>query len=252
MVDRTNFAACVAFAGALFLAAFSGGCASAPEPELTELATTRWIDVTPQNGVWDDYYRRTSDPANCSIRFRVMRHPDAIGVEAYVRDDSVVVDNCPKGSISCETWKDDCLEVFFDGDFDRNPDTRGPDDDHPLPCNAGGEYAIAANGSTQSDYASAKKCFGTLWGGAAEPWMEKGRRIGTHYRLWFHWECLGRAAPRPDETARFGFTICVHDDDDGGANDLALYWKGNPAKPYADERRFGTVTFRPNGAIDID
>ena len=51
-----------------------------------------------------------------------MRNEDnTIGVEAFVRDDKVVVDDCKAGGISCETWKDDCLEVFFDGDNDRNP-----------------------------------------------------------------------------------------------------------------------------------
>ena len=218
-----------------------------------ELWSSPWTEVTPQNGVWDEYYRRTDDPANCSFRFRVMRYASAIGVEAFVRDDKVVVDDCPADSISCETWKDDCLEVFFDGDNDRNPNTRGPEyETNPTPCNAGGEYAIAANGSSQSDYASAKKCFGTLWGGTSEPWEEGGRRVGTYYRLWFRYECLGLPTPYAHEPVRFGFTICVHDDDDGGANDLALYWKGNPKIPYADESAFGTVEFpgRPTDRLD--
>lgn len=211
-----------------------------------ELWSSPWTEVTPRNGVWDEYYRRTDDPANCSFRFRVMRHAAAIGVEAFVRDDKVVVDDCPTNSISCETWKDDCLEVFFDGDGDRNPNTRGPQyETNPTPCNAGGEYAIAANGSTQSDYASAKKCFGTLWGGTVELWKEGGKRVGTHYRLWFTYACLNRPTPRLDEPVSFGFTICVHDDDDGGANDLALYWKGNPKIPYADESAFGTILLPP-------
>lgn len=219
-------------------AAKGGGAFRARE----ELWSTSWTEVNGKNGVWDDCYRQTKDPANCSFKFRVMRHVDAIGVEAFVRDDRVVVDNCPANSISCETWKDDCLEVFFDGDNDRNPNTRGTDEAHPLACNAGGEYAMAANGSSQSDYASAKRCFGTLWGGTAEPWTKGDVRRGTHYRLWFKYACLGRPTPRLDEPVRFGFTICVHDDDDGGANDLALYWKGNPKIPYADESAFGTIT----------
>ena len=205
--------------------------------------TGEWIDVTPANGVKDDYYPLQADPAKCSFRFRVSRTlENTIGVEAYVRDDKVVVDDCAPGSLSCPTWKDDCLEVFFDGDGDRNPNTRGPDwNENPTPCNAGGEYAIAANGATQSDYASAKKCFGRAWGGTAEPWTENGRRVGTHYDLWFGWECLNRPAPRPDEPVKFGFTICVHDDDDGKACDYALYWKGNPKYPFADESAFGEI-----------
>lgn len=223
------------------------GCAHLPPPDMTELWSSGWTDVTPQNGVWDDYYAHAKDPDDCSIRWRVMRYAEAIGVEAYVRDQSVVVDDCPPGRISCTTWTDDCLEVFFDGDNDRNPNTRGPDyEENPLPCNAGGEYAIAANGSSQSDYASAKKCFGTLWGGIAEPWKDgTGKCIGTHYKLWFRYECLNRPTPPLSDPVRFGFTICVHDDDDGGAADIAMYWKGNPKYPYADESAFGEIVLPP-------
>ena len=212
----------------------SGVVASQPSP---------WTEVTAQNGVKDDCYPLQADPAKCSFRFRVSRTAkNTIGVEAYVRDDKVVVDDCEPGSVSCPTWRDDCLEVFFDGDGDRNPNTRGPEwNSKPTPCNAGGEYAIAANGATQSDYASAKKCFGREWGGVAEPWMENGRRVGTHYDLWFGWKCLNRPVPRPDEPVKFGFTICVHDDDDGQACDYALYWKGNPKYPFADESAFGEI-----------
>jgi len=223
------------------------GCLHTQAPDAVELWSSGWTDITPQNGVWDDYYARTEDPNDCSIRWRVMRYAEAIGVEAYVRDQAVVVDDCAPGRISCPTWKDDCLEVFFDGDNDRNRNTRGPDyETNPLPCNAGGEYAIAANGSSQSDYASAKTCFGTLWGGVAEPWTDAtGRRVGTHYRLWFRYECLNRPTPSLSEPVRFGFTLCVHDDDDGGAADLALYWKGNPKIPYADESAFGEIVLPP-------
>ena len=43
-----------------------------------------WTEVTPQNGVWDEYYRRTDDPANCSFRFCVSRYADSLGVQAQV------------------------------------------------------------------------------------------------------------------------------------------------------------------------
>ena len=220
------------------------GLAAAPR----EAWSSDWIEVTAANGVKDDYYPLQREPEKCSFKFRVMRHADnTIGVEAFVRDDRIMTDDSPAGSISCPTWKDDCLEVFFDGDGDGNPNTRGPDwNDNPTPCNAGGEYAIAANGATQSDYASAKKCFGALWGGFAKPWLEKGIRIGTHYRLWFTWDCLARAAPPPGEQVPLKMTVCIHDDDDGGACDYALYWKGNPKYPFADESAFGEIVL---GAI---
>ena len=227
---------------ALAVAVFLGGTSLAAER--VEAWSSDWIEVTAANGVKDDYYPLQTEPEKCSFKFRVMRNTDnTIGVEAFVRDDKIVVDDSPAGSISCPTWKDDCLEVFFDGDNDRNPNTRGPEwNDNPTPCNAGGEYAIAANGATQSDYASAKKCFGSLWGGFAKPWNKDGVRIGTHYRLWFDWACLARPAPRPDEAVTLRMTVCIHDDDDGDTCDYALYWKGNPKYPFADESAFGEIT----------
>ena len=230
------------FAVAVFVG-FTGFAA-----ELREAWSSDWIEVTAANGVKDDYYPLQREPEKCSFRFRVMRNEDnTIGVEAFVRDDRIVTDDSPAGSISCPTWKDDCLEVFFDGDGDGNPNTRGPEwNDNPTPCNAGGEYAIAANGATQSDYASAKKCFGARWGGFAKPWIKEDARIGTHYRLWFTWDCLARAAPPPGEQVPLKMTVCIHDDDDGGACDYALYWKGNPKYPFADESAFGEIVL---GAI---
>lgn len=205
--------------------------------------SSEWFHVTASNGVKDVEYPVQAEPEKSSFDFRYMRNTDnTIGVEAFVRDDRIVVDDCTPGALSCPTWKDDCLEVFFDGDNDKNPNTRGPNySTTPTPCNAGGEYVITANGASQSDCASSKKCFGRLWGGRAEPWMKDGRRIGTHYLLWFSWECLNRPAPRPDEAILLRTTICIHDDDNGGACDYALYWKGNPKYPYADESAFGEI-----------
>ncbi len=224
--------------------AFAVLCADLAFGELRSIAwSSDWFRVSAANGVKDDFYPLQHDPDKCSFTFRLLRHADnSIGLEAFVHDDVIVTDDSPPGSISCQTWRDDCLEVFFDGDNDCNPNTRGPDwNENPTPCNAGGEYAIAANGATQSDYASAKKCFGSLWGGFAEPWLDGARRIGTHYRLWFDWKCLNRQPPRPDEVVPLRMTVCIHDDDDGGACDYALYWRGNPKYPFADESAFGEV-----------
>ena len=247
MPAKKTFLPSAILPGILLLVCCSPVCAAAGA------GPAEWIEVTAANGVKDDYYPLQREPEKCSFRFRVWRNKDnTIGVEAFVRDDRIVPDDSPAGSVSCPTWKDDCLEVFFDGDNDCNPNTRGPEwNDNPLPCNAGGEYAIAANGATQSDFASAKKCFGTLWGGLAEPWTRDGARIGTHYRLWFSWECLNRPAPRPDEDVAVRMTVCIHDDDDGGTCDYALYWKGNPKYPFADESAFGEVVLEKLDGLDF-
>ena len=70
-------------------------------------------------------------------------------------------------------------------------------------------------------------------------------RFLLEYDLWFSWKCLGYVnPPDPHKDVTFGFNICVHDDDDGGRADHALYWKGNPVLPYRDESAFGTLTLK--------
>ncbi|MBQ2629055.1 MAG: hypothetical protein IJG13_05195, partial [Kiritimatiellae bacterium] len=95
-IDREGLKTAGARAGFVLLMAVSSVASAADVPGWT----SDWIDVTPQNGVWDEYYRRTDDPANCSFRFRVSRYADSLGVEAFVRDDRVVVDDCKAGGIS--------------------------------------------------------------------------------------------------------------------------------------------------------
>ena len=216
------------------------GCASGGAPTGRELSSTAVIRVTPANGVWDAEYGRTDSEADCSFEFRVVRYEDGIGVKAVVTDDKVVVDDCAAGSVSCPSWDDDNLECFFDGDNDRSPDARVGNGLY-----YGGEYTLVANGAAQSDYSGHPRSFGRLWRGTVVREDAPGGGSLVRYDIWFSWRCLGRKRPpAPDEDVTFGFNICVHDDDDGGRNDRALYWKGNPARPYRDESAFGTIVLK--------
>lgn len=214
-----------------------------------ELYSTEEFTVTPANGVWDDEYGRTENAKDCSFTFRVVRYADGVGVKATVIDDSVMTDDCQPGAVAvedangkqvCPSWDDDNLECFFDGDHDRSKDARAG---HGLEY--GGEFTFVANGSAQSDFSGFPKTFGKAWKGTVKVTAlpEGGNRLD--YDMWFAWSCLGRrVAPKPEEDVTFGFNICIHDDDDGGRNDKALYWKGNPALPYRDESAFGTITLK--------
>ena len=229
----------IAFPAVMAALLSAAGCATRAVAR-AELFATGTFAVTPENGVWDDEYGRTSDPDDCSFTFRVIRYDDGIGVTAAVIDDRVTTDDCEPGSVSCPGWDDDNVECFFDGDHDGSKDSRSG---HGLEY--GGEFTLVANGAAQSDFSGQPRGFGRTWKGTASvsPRPEGGFRID--YRLWFSWECIGRRTPpRPDEDVTFGFNICVHDDDDGGRNDRALYWTGNPALPYRDESAFGTVTLK--------
>lgn len=52
--------------------------------------------------------------------------------------------------------------------------------------------------------------------------------------------------PVLDETPEYVVTPAngVWDVEYGKRNDHALYWKGNPARPYRDESAFGTIVFK--------
>ena len=48
-----------------------------------------------------------------------------------------------------------------------------------------------------------------------------------------------------DKPDRIGFNIGVQDDDGGGRRDHALYWTGNPRRPFSDESAFGILVLDP-------
>lgn len=204
------------------------------------ISCTPTILVTPENGVWDDEYGRTADAKNCSFEFSVARYPEGIAVTATVYDDKLVTDDCKPGTVTCPSWDDDNLEVFFDGNHDKSSDARAGDG-----LKYGGEFTLVANGSAQSDFSGQPKSFGKAWRGTVRPEQQPDGSWKIHYDLFFTWACIGRRRPPADtEDLTFGFNICIHDDDDGGRNDHALYWKGNPARPYRDESQFGDITLK--------
>ena len=226
------------------------GCRLFCQDERRVVSESPWYEVSPQNGVWDAEYGRTDDPANASFRLRVLRYADGIGVEAIARDDRIVTDNCKPGAIAvhddiygqnaCPSWDDDNLECFFDGD-----DVKSKKKRQAGVSSGGGEYALVANGAAQSDFSCCPKSFGQKWQGMAriEKYPQGGYTIA--YTLWFSWECLGwKVPPQENEDIRFGFNICMHDDDDGGRNDRALFWKGDTLFPYRDESQFGEIVLK--------
>ena len=110
---------------------------------------------------------------------------------------------------------------------------------------AGASVTLVANGAANSDCSSCPGGFGREWTGTATRRQRPDGGWDVEYDLRFSWKCLGRARPpRPGEDVKFGFNVCVHDDDDGGRADRALYWKGNPEMPYRDESGFGTVVLK--------
>ena len=59
------------------------------------------------------------------------------------------------------------------------------------------------------------------------------------YLFLIPWAVMGRT----NVPERIGFNIGVQDDDGGGGRDHALYWTGNPKRPFSDESAFGILVF---------
>ena len=183
-----------------------------------------------------------------------------------VFDDDLSADTCPTGAVSCAAWDDDAVEVFLDGEFARLPDSRA---DGGVHLKHGGEFALVANGAANSDFSGYPRTYaGGIWdkrGGDPPPvwWTGDANQPGAvfgesvrntlapglvpetavevDYFFWFPWSAMGRT----DKPDRIGFNIGVQDDDGGGRRDHALYWTGNPRRPFSDESAFGILVLDP-------
>lgn len=233
------------FTSLVFIGLLAGCAFFASEEKDLVFDETEVFTVTPATGVWDEEYGRTGDPKNCSFSFRIVRKAEGLEVLALVQDNAVVTDDSPYGpsagkNAARKPWDDDTFQCFFDGDLDGTPDS------HAVEGRLwGGEYALTANGMAQSDRSSCPDGFGRQWTGRVFVTKNGANDYLLDYKLFFTWACLGLPAPpAEDQDVTFGFNACVHDDDDGGRADRALYWKGSPTMPYSDESRFGRITLK--------
>jgi len=230
-------------------------------------ADLRWTFVTPENGAVDAGTTAPLGPSDLCYGFLAMYDDTGLTVFVVTFDDDISTDNCPPGSTSCWAWDDDAVEIFLDGEFARLPDSRA---DHGVHLKHGGEFSLVANGAAMSDFSgypnsfaalgeqgSLSDGFGTatnaLWTGLVEqqdlqrapmlaqpdcpPGFAPEGTKETDYMFYCSWAAMGRTN-RPD---RIGFNIGVQDDDGGGRRNHALYWTGNPARPFSDESAFGIL-----------
>ena len=221
-------------------------------------ATNGVVDAETQPPVGDDdlsfWFSCTYDTAGLAVKVAVLD------------DDARRADTCPSNAVSCAAWDDDAVEIFIDAELARLPDSRA---DGGIQLKHGGEFALVANSAANSDYSGYPNTFfrvdrrhfvkkGTAelagmanstnawWSGCAMPFtVGAGSQDDTSkltlYTFYIPWAAMGRTS-RPD---RVGFNISVQDDDGGGRRDHALYWVGDPKRPYSNESAFGILVFDP-------
>ena len=222
------------------------------------------VFVSVTNGVVDAGTKAPDGDDDLSYWFNCAYDDNSLAVWVAVLDDDFrCADTCPSNATSCAAWDDDAVEIFIDGEFARLPDSRA---DGGVHLKHGGEFALVANGAANSDFSGYPNTFFRIdperfdekalealeqstnawWSGCSMPFPAGPGRASdssplTLYFFNIPWSAMGRTN-RPD---RIGFNIGVQDDDGGGRRDHALYWTGNPARPFSDESAFGILVFDP-------
>ena len=211
------------------------------------------VFVSVTNGVVDAGTTPPLDDKDLCYWFDCSYSEDALYVSVVVFDDDRQSDSCAEGSVSCPAWDDDAVEIFLDGEFARLPDSRA---DGGVHLKHGGEFTLVANGAAMSDFSGHPKTFAPLmdldrqkavqastnvwWTGMVLPVLSgPGETVpgALSYNFLIPWAAMGRT----NAPARIGFNIGVQDDDGGGRRNHALYWTGNPARPFSDESAFGVL-----------
>src|SRR6185436_5992894 len=140
-------------------------------------------------------------------------------VAVRVTDSTITTDNALEGSANGNTWMDDSVEVFVDGDNSNFPirDTSGT---NPEVVGTGGQFVITANNAYREAEA------GNPGFGENAAWFAKTTVNDTGYDAEFRISLSAIGNPKPGDV--IGFTVAVNDDDDGDAGERQVIWVGLP------------------------
>ncbi|HJP31607.1 MAG: sugar-binding protein [Candidatus Latescibacteria bacterium] len=218
--------------------------------DLSEWKDTPFIEVTPQNGVFDGEAGETESPQDFSFHFAVASDEQYLYVAVRIVDDILVLDTNPDpAELHTRAWMDDAVEIFIDGDHNHAPHAR---DSLGIEFKTGGEFSVVANGAVTSDQSgvpgrgndpeawTSAGSYGPKGAAYAAPWDSTTGGFQIEARL--NHRIMGEAV---GPGSRIGFTISAHDDDDGGDRDVALYWKGISPSAWKDESGWGDLILAP-------
>ena len=194
------------------------------------IGESEWIpdskaEITPKTGSWD--FGKTE----VSYTFYVMYDDDYLYVAARLTDDDIQTDSAAEGSINGNTWQDDSIEIFVDGNHNRAPDAF-VDAEYPF----GGQYVITAGNAVRFQNSGAKS-FGD---GPDDDYYAVSDIKDQN-----HWEMEARlrldlfGSPKQGDVV--GFNISTNDDDGGGEEEAALFWTGEPPDIYRNEKVWGDL-----------
>lgn len=142
-------------------------------------------------------------------------------VAVRVSDDLLVNDDAFPETPNGNTWMDDSVEVFVDGD-NSNLETRDTSGSNPEMVGTGGQFVITAIGAYREAEAG-NPGFGPeqAWYAVAAPSPD-----GTGFHAEFRISLATLGNPKPGDI--IGFTVGVNDDDDGAGGERQVMWVGSP------------------------
>ena len=142
-----------------------------------------------------------------------------IYIGVIVVDDDISTDSAAAGSENGQTWQDDSVEVFFDGDNSNFPD-RDTTGSNPEVVDTGGQFVISANNAFR--HAEAGKETEDFDPGSG--WFARTKESGSGYHAEFRIPL--RMIGNPQLGEHVGFTLAINDDDGGGNAESQLIWVG--------------------------
>ncbi len=152
---------------------------------------------------------------------------DNLYIAVKVYDDFLQIDTEPFGSEDGQTWHDDSVEIFIDGD-NSNFQDRNTEDSAVV--NTGGQFVITAGGAF-NDSAAGNPGYGENEAWYAQTFIGFG---GYEAEFRISWDILGG---KPADGESIGFSVGVNDDDDGGERERQVMWVGEPHT----ERTYGNL-----------
>ncbi|MBI2948638.1 MAG: choice-of-anchor D domain-containing protein [Verrucomicrobia bacterium] len=156
-----------------------------------------------------------ADNDDLSFRIYVGYDSQNLYVAVRVKDSVLQEDSAAADSKNGNTWEDDSVEVFVDGD--NGNATRW------AASQLGGQYVITVNNAYRENEA------GNPGYGATAAWFAKTSRNDTGYDAEFRISLATLGNPKPGDI--IGFTVAVNDDDDGGGTDRQIAWVGAAHEP---------------------
>lgn len=163
-----------------------------------------------------------SAPAdNEDLSFNIFAGHDSenLYIAAQIMDFDIGEDSAEFESENGQTWLDDSVEVFIDGDNSNFPerDTTGM---NPEVVDTGGQYVITINNAFRQAEA------GNPGYGPNEAWYARAELTDTGWDAEFRISLDAIGNPQPGDV--IGFDIAVNDDDDDGPAERQVIWSGSP------------------------